>query len=247
LALRRYQIQHGLRPRGIVDAGTAAALNVPAQTRLFEIQVNLDRYRRLPRRSGNRNLLLNLGSAELEGYDRGERVLTSSIHVGRRCAPSGDVASLTGVVFHPHEPGASEAHDGPAPLHFAFARAREAPFGVRGDGRACVDVVDPLELAEFVLQAQDWDHDAVLLAVERGEQRVSLRRSVPVSVLNLTVYPANEELRFRRDALVIDQELVRRMAARPETPAIREAADQLAKLAAPGEAPASTETEPPPP
>ena len=41
-AVKRYQASNGLAPTGVVDKSTIAALNVPAASRLKQLQLNLD-------------------------------------------------------------------------------------------------------------------------------------------------------------------------------------------------------------
>ena len=47
-AVARFQARHGIPVDGIVGAATLAALNVPVQVRIRQIQLNLERYRWLP-------------------------------------------------------------------------------------------------------------------------------------------------------------------------------------------------------
>src|SRR5690348_9122732 len=53
-AVARFQARHGIPSNGIVGPATLAALNVPVQVRIRQIQLNLERYRWLPTEFGPR-------------------------------------------------------------------------------------------------------------------------------------------------------------------------------------------------
>ena len=52
--LHKFQDQHGLDADGDIGKGTLAALNVPAEQRVRQIEINLDRWRWLPHDLGER-------------------------------------------------------------------------------------------------------------------------------------------------------------------------------------------------
>jgi len=54
VALRKFQSSHGLDPDGKVGDQTLAALNAPADQRLGQILLNLQRFRKLNRAMGER-------------------------------------------------------------------------------------------------------------------------------------------------------------------------------------------------
>ena len=47
-ALKRFQEHHALAPTGAIDAATLAEMNVPLETRLRQVAINLERWRWLP-------------------------------------------------------------------------------------------------------------------------------------------------------------------------------------------------------
>lgn len=78
-AVRRFQIRNGLVPDGIVAGATVAALNVPAEQRLRQLEVNLVRVRSMSGFLGDRYVMVNIPAAEIEAVDHG---LVHSRHVG---------------------------------------------------------------------------------------------------------------------------------------------------------------------
>ncbi|MCU0582535.1 MAG: peptidoglycan-binding protein, partial [Syntrophales bacterium] len=56
-AVKRFQMRHGLYDDGIVGARTLKALNVPAPSRVRQIELNLERWRWLPQNLGNPYIL----------------------------------------------------------------------------------------------------------------------------------------------------------------------------------------------
>jgi L,D-transpeptidase YcbB len=78
-AVKRYQASNGLAPTGIVDKRTIAALNIPADTRLKQLKVNLTRLMELSRAAAKRYVMVNIPAAQIEAVD-GDRIV--SRHAG---------------------------------------------------------------------------------------------------------------------------------------------------------------------
>ena len=72
-AVKRFQNRHGIRPTGIVDRATFAAMNVPAEARLGQLKLNLDRLRELARDVPpiERYVLVNSAAYALESVEGG--------------------------------------------------------------------------------------------------------------------------------------------------------------------------------
>ena len=83
-ALREFQHRHGLEPDGILTPATRAELNVSAQARVRQIELNLERWRWLPKELGRRRILVNIAAYELEVVEDEEVVLAMRVVVGRR-------------------------------------------------------------------------------------------------------------------------------------------------------------------
>ncbi len=103
-AVARFQARHGIPSDGIVGPATRAALNVPVQMRIRQIQLNLERYRWLPAEFGPRYIYVNIPDYELYGYDGGKPVLRMRVVVGDEYAKATPVFadSMTFVVFRPY-------------------------------------------------------------------------------------------------------------------------------------------------
>jgi murein L,D-transpeptidase YcbB/YkuD len=82
-AVRRFQVRHGLDVTGVVDSGTAAALNVPVEDRIRQIELNLERWRWLPEDLGRRHVIVNIAGFDLDVVDAGSVVRSMRVMVGR--------------------------------------------------------------------------------------------------------------------------------------------------------------------
>jgi murein L,D-transpeptidase YcbB/YkuD len=102
-AVKRFQQRHGLPAHGRLDAATRAALDVPVEERLAQIELNLERWRWLPRDLGSRHVLVNVAGFELFAMDEGrvaERMKVVSGRAGETPTPV-FTAEMTAVVFSP--------------------------------------------------------------------------------------------------------------------------------------------------
>jgi L,D-transpeptidase YcbB len=103
-AVGRFQARHGIPTDGIVGAATLAALNVPVQMRIRQIQLNLERYRWLPTEFGPRYIYVNIPDYQLSAYDGAKPVLKMRVAVGDEYEEATPVFadSMTFVVFRPY-------------------------------------------------------------------------------------------------------------------------------------------------
>jgi murein L,D-transpeptidase YcbB/YkuD len=70
-AVRRFQLNHGLRVSGRVDKPTLLALNVSAEARFAQLRANLQRLRELmAQRIEDRYILVNVAAFQLEAVER---------------------------------------------------------------------------------------------------------------------------------------------------------------------------------
>ncbi|MEX2049069.1 MAG: L,D-transpeptidase family protein [Gemmatimonadota bacterium] len=81
-AVRRFQAHHGLEVDGIVGRATLGALNVPAEARLRQVAVNLERWRWLPAELGEPHIDVNVPGFDLRVVEGGRTVLRHRVVVG---------------------------------------------------------------------------------------------------------------------------------------------------------------------
>jgi len=108
-AVKRYQLRHGLQPSGIVYGITQRTLNVPAETRLRQLRLNLGRMQELlPKLMAPRVIVMNAAGFELQAMSDGRVDLASRTITGKRATPTPDVsATLQAINILPywHVPG----------------------------------------------------------------------------------------------------------------------------------------------
>lgn len=82
-ALRRFQARHGLQVNGQVDEATWYALNVPAETRLHQLQLNLLRVQAMAPALADRYVVVNIPAAFIETVEGGMVSKRHTAVVGR--------------------------------------------------------------------------------------------------------------------------------------------------------------------
>ena len=103
-AVRTFQEFHGLKGTGIPDAATRAAMNVPIDDRIRQIELNLERWRWMPNEFGARYLLVNIPSFHLIARENGKPVMDMRVVVGKPDEHKTPVfsAQMATVVFSPY-------------------------------------------------------------------------------------------------------------------------------------------------
>ncbi|PLX85666.1 MAG: peptidoglycan-binding protein [Desulfuromonas sp.] len=81
-ALKRFQRRHGLVADGVVGPKTLAELNTPVEARIRQVELNLERWRWLPRDLGRRHLQVNIADFSLEVVEGGRAVMSMPVIVG---------------------------------------------------------------------------------------------------------------------------------------------------------------------
>jgi murein L,D-transpeptidase YcbB/YkuD len=102
-AVLRYQKRHGLIQDGVVGPRTLEMLNTSLQKRIRQIELNMERWRWVPRNIGNRYLIVNIADFKLWVTENHRRVLDMRVVVGRpyRRTPVFS-AKMTFMVINPY-------------------------------------------------------------------------------------------------------------------------------------------------
>ena len=82
-AVKSFQELHGIKATGIVDQPTLAAMNVPLDTRIRQVALNLQRWRWMPDDLGERHFLVNVPSFHLIAREQGKPVMDIRVVVGK--------------------------------------------------------------------------------------------------------------------------------------------------------------------
>ena len=103
LRLKRYQLQGGLEPDGILGPQTLQALNVPVGQRIRQIIANMERWRWLPQELGERHVLVNIAGFYLDVVERQQRLLSMRVVAGRTYRKTPVFSDkITYLVVNPH-------------------------------------------------------------------------------------------------------------------------------------------------
>jgi murein L,D-transpeptidase YcbB/YkuD len=101
--VRRFEKRHGLKEDGILDRETIAAMNVPADARIAQLELNMERWRWLPEKLGDRHILVNIPTFELTVFDGGNPTLRMRVVTGKADSPTPIFSDeMTEVVFNPY-------------------------------------------------------------------------------------------------------------------------------------------------
>jgi murein L,D-transpeptidase YcbB/YkuD len=102
-ALKRFERRHGLPADGRLDRETLAALNVPLEDRIGQIELNLERWRWLPETLGERYVLVNIPTFHLTAVDHGQVQLQMRVVTGKPDSPTPIFSDeMTTIVFSPY-------------------------------------------------------------------------------------------------------------------------------------------------
>lgn len=101
-AVRGFQRRHGLEEDGAVGPATLAELNQRAEDHVRQIEVNLERWRWLPRDLGQRHVLVNIAGFRLEAVEDGRAELEMRVIVGKPYTRTPMFSSaMTDVIWNP--------------------------------------------------------------------------------------------------------------------------------------------------
>ena len=82
-AVKSFQELHGIKATGIVDQPTLAAMNVPLDTRMRQVALNLQRWRWMPDDLGARHFMVNVPQFHLIAREQGKPVMDIRVIVGK--------------------------------------------------------------------------------------------------------------------------------------------------------------------
>lgn len=101
--IKAFQEHHGLKVTGIADAATKAAINVPIETRIRQVELNLERWRWMPDDFGARHFMVNIPLYHVYAREGGKVVKDIRVVVGK---PDHETPifseNMTTVVFSPY-------------------------------------------------------------------------------------------------------------------------------------------------
>ena len=102
-AVKAFQINHGVAPTGTVAERTLAELNIPAEARLAALRENQVRVSAYMENLGERYILVNIPSAQLETVEQGRVFSRHNVVVGKLDRPSPALLSqVSDVTFNPY-------------------------------------------------------------------------------------------------------------------------------------------------
>jgi murein L,D-transpeptidase YcbB/YkuD len=101
-AVKRFQARHGLAPTGAMTARTIAAMNVPVQKRIRQLEASLERLENMNFGFGQRYVVVNIPAAFAEAVENDVVVRRYRVIVGKTEKPSPTLtAEITSVVLNP--------------------------------------------------------------------------------------------------------------------------------------------------
>ncbi|MDO8534052.1 MAG: L,D-transpeptidase family protein [Xanthobacteraceae bacterium] len=101
-SVKRFQARNGISADGVLRESTIAAMNVPADLRLKQLETNVVRVRSMSGFLGDRYAVVNIPAAHLEAVENGTAVLRHTTIVGKPDRPSPVLqAKIVEVNFNP--------------------------------------------------------------------------------------------------------------------------------------------------
>jgi murein L,D-transpeptidase YcbB/YkuD len=101
-AVKRFQARHGLAPTGTVTPRTLAAMNVPVQKRIHQLEASLERLQHMTFPFGQRYVVVNIPAAFAEAVENDKVVRRYRVIVGKTEKPSPTLTTdITAVVLNP--------------------------------------------------------------------------------------------------------------------------------------------------
>jgi murein L,D-transpeptidase YcbB/YkuD len=102
-AVKRFQARHGLPADGVLGEYSVKAMNIPAQTRLMQLETNLVRLQSMAGDLGTRYMMVNIPAAYVEAVENDRVALRNTAVVGRIDRPTHAINSkVYEVILNPY-------------------------------------------------------------------------------------------------------------------------------------------------
>tara|TARA_R110000850_G_scaffold16697_3_gene51793 strand:+ start:20979 stop:22565 length:1587 start_codon:yes stop_codon:yes gene_type:complete len=102
LAVKKFQMRHGLATDGVVGVGTVYALNKTPEQRKQQIIANMERWRWYPRNLGEEYLIINIPDYTLHAVKKNDTTKTNRVIVGKSSRRTPVLSStFSHLVFNP--------------------------------------------------------------------------------------------------------------------------------------------------
>lgn len=102
-AVAVFQLRHGLKVDGVVGKDTREQLNIPADIRVKQIVINMQRWANLAKKLDNRFILVNIPDFHMYLYDNNQKLLSLRAIVGKPDLQTPELTSkINRVVFNPY-------------------------------------------------------------------------------------------------------------------------------------------------
>ena len=185
-AVKRFQTRHGLEPDGRLGKGTLAQLNTPLSSRVRQLELALERWRRLPYDPSRPAIVLNLPEFRLRAFDTGHQpALEMKIVIGKARGLQTPLLSseLDSVLFRPYWN-----------VPFSIQRKELVPQIKRDPSYISKNDFE-LVTPKGIVVAQDAVSDTLLVQLRSGKLHLRQRRG-PKNSLGLIkfVFPNEDDV-----------------------------------------------------
>ncbi|MFN3405512.1 MAG: murein L,D-transpeptidase [Cytophagaceae bacterium] len=101
-AVKQFQFRHGLDSTGIVNKKTVSEMNIPVESRIRQIAVNMERWRWLPAKGGAKYIAINIPNYMLHAFENNKHAWQMKAIVGKSATNTPVFNSeISHVVFNP--------------------------------------------------------------------------------------------------------------------------------------------------
>jgi murein L,D-transpeptidase YcbB/YkuD len=83
-AIRNFQKRHGIKDHGILDKETIDALNISLDSRIRQMEINMERWHWMPHDLGKRHIIVNIPAFELDVLEEDKTIMHMRAILGKR-------------------------------------------------------------------------------------------------------------------------------------------------------------------